>query len=55
MIREALTSEVIDPGITTEKDIGMFLKSKTDAIGATIPFISVVADPQEAMLIRVTG
>ena len=45
MIREALTSEVIDPGITTEKDIGMFLKSRTDAIGATIPFISVVAGP----------
>ncbi len=45
MMREALSSAVIEPGHTTEKDIGVFLAERAAAIGATVPFISVVAGP----------
>lgn len=45
MMREALSSAVIDPGHTTEKDLGVFLRERAAAIGATVPFISVVVGP----------
>lgn len=45
MMREALSRLVIQPGVTTEKDIGAFLAQRTRALGATVPFVSVVAGP----------
>ncbi len=44
-IRDALSPLVIIPGITTEADVGQYLRSRTEAVGATVPFISVVAGP----------
>ncbi len=45
MLREALSSLAIDPGATTERDVGDFLIDRAVAIDATVPFISVVAGP----------
>lgn len=45
IIREALSPQTVQPGRTTENDIGDYLKRKTAQIGATVPFISVVAGP----------
>ena len=45
LIRDALTAAVIVPGTTTEIDIGNYLRTRTASLGATVPFISVVAGP----------
>ena len=45
LIREALSPLAITPGVTTEKDVGNFLRTRTAMLGATVPFISVVAGP----------
>ncbi len=45
IIRTSLSSEIIRPGRTTENDIGDYLRQKTAEIGASVPFISVVAGP----------
>ena len=45
LIRDALTAAVIVPGTTTEIDIGNYLRTRTAMLGATVPFISVVAGP----------
>ncbi len=45
IIREALSSQVIQAGRTTENGVGDYLKEKTAELGATVPFISVVAGP----------
>lgn len=45
IIREALSPRVIRPDRTTENDIADYLRQKTAAIDATVPFISVVAGP----------
>jgi len=45
IMREALASEVIQPGTTTENDVGDFLRKRAQEFGATVPFISVVAGP----------
>ena len=36
---------MITPGVTTERDVGTYLRSRTAMLGATVPFISVVAGP----------
>ncbi len=45
IIRESLSAQVIRPGRTTENDIADYLQRRTAEIGATVPFISVVAGP----------
>ena len=45
LIRDALSRVAIDPGVTTENDVGDYLRSRTAMLGATVPFISVVAGP----------
>ena len=45
LIRDALSRTVITPGATSEKDVGAYLRSRTAMLGATVPFISVVAGP----------
>ena len=45
LMREALSALAITPGATSEKDIEKFLRTRTAMIGATVPFISVVAGP----------
>ncbi len=45
LIREALSRLVITPGVTSEQDVGVYLRSRTAMLGATVPFISVVAGP----------
>ncbi len=45
IVREALSPQTIRPGQTTENDIADYLKQKTAAIDASVPFISVVAGP----------
>jgi len=45
IIREALSAQVIQAGQTSENDVGDYLKKQTAEIGATVPFISVVAGP----------
>ena len=45
LIRDALSRTVITPGVTSEKDVGAYLSSRTAMLGATVPFISVVAGP----------
>ena len=44
-LRDSLSPLVIVPGVTTEADVGRYLASRTEALGATVPFISVVAGP----------
>ena len=44
-IRTALSRAVITPGVTSERDVGAYLRSQTAEVGATVPFISVVAGP----------
>ena len=44
-LRDALSSLVILPGVTTEADVGRYLHSRAEALGATVPFTSVVAGP----------
>ena len=45
LIRDALSRLVITPGTTTERDVGEYLRTRTAMLGATVPFISVVAGP----------
>lgn len=45
LMRDALSRTVITPGVTTERDVGTYLRSRTAMLGATVPFISVVAGP----------
>ena len=45
LLRDALSRTVITPGVTTERDVGTYLRSRTAMLGATVPFISVVAGP----------
>ena len=45
LIRDALTAAVIVPGTTTEIDVGNYLRTRTAMLGATVPFMSVVAGP----------
>ena len=45
LMRDALSRVVITPGVTTEQDVGDYLRSRTSMLGATVPFISVVAGP----------
>ena len=45
LIRDALSGLVITPGTTTERDIGEYLRARTKMLGATVPFMSVVAGP----------
>ena len=45
LLRDALSRTVITPGVTSEKDVGAYLRSRTAMLGATVPFISVVAGP----------
>lgn len=45
LIRDALSRAVITPGVTSEEDVGTYLRSRTAMLGATVPFISVVAGP----------
>ncbi len=45
MIREALSPLAITPGVTSEMDVGEFLRTRTAMVGATVPFLSVVAGP----------
>ena len=45
MMREALSRLAITPGVTSERDVGEYLRSRTAMLGATVPFISVVAGP----------
>ena len=40
-----MSSLVILPGVTSEADVGRYLHSRTEALGATVPFVSVVAGP----------
>ena len=45
LMREALSVLAINPGVTSERDVGEFLRTRTAMLGATVPFISVVAGP----------
>ncbi len=45
VMRDALSRVVINPGSTTERDVGEYLRSRTAMLGATVPFVSVVAGP----------
>ncbi len=45
IISEALTSEVIEIGVTTEKDLGDFMARRTREMGMEVAFISVVVGP----------
>lgn len=45
LMRDALSRVVITPGVTTERDVGDYLRTRTAMLGATVPFISVVAGP----------
>lgn len=45
LIRDALSALVIQPGVTSEKDVGEYLRNRTAMLGATVPFMSVVAGP----------
>ncbi len=45
MMRDALSRLAINPGVTTERDVGEYLRSRTAMVGATVPFISVVTGP----------
>ena len=45
LMREALSVLAITPGVTSEQDVERFLRTRTAMIGATVPFISVVAGP----------
>src|SRR3990170_8335914 len=45
IMREALSSQVITPGKTTENDVANYLRRRTAEFGATVPFISVVVGP----------
>lgn len=45
LIREALSVLAISPGVTSERDVGEFLRTRTAMLGASVPFISVVAGP----------
>ncbi len=45
LIRDALSRAVITPGVTSERDVGTYLRARTAMLGATVPFISVVAGP----------
>lgn len=45
LIRDALSRVVINPGVTTENDVGEYLRSRTAMLGATVPFMSVVTGP----------
>ncbi len=45
IIREALSEKVIQPGKTTENDVGNYLRRRTEEFGATVPFLSVVVGP----------
>lgn len=45
LIRDALSRVAINPGVTTENDVGDYLRSRTAMLGATVPFMSVVAGP----------
>ena len=44
-IEGALSRAVITPGVTSERDVGAYLRSRTAEVGATVPFISVVTGP----------
>ena len=45
LIRDALSRVVITPGVTTERDVGQYLRGRTAMLGATVPFMSVVTGP----------
>ena len=45
LIREALSVLAITPGVTSEQDVGNFLRTRTAMLGASVPFMSVVAGP----------
>lgn len=45
ILREALSSQVITPGQTTEREVADYLRQRTEEFGATVPFISVVVGP----------
>ena len=45
LIRDSLSRLVITPGMTTERDIGDYLATRTAMLGATVPFMSVVTGP----------
>lgn len=45
IIAEALTPDVIEIGVTTEKDLGDFMTRRTHDMGMEVAFISVVVGP----------
>ncbi|MFQ5825360.1 MAG: M24 family metallopeptidase, partial [bacterium] len=45
IIAEALTSDVIEVGVTTEKDLGNFMARRTKEMGMEVAFMSVVVGP----------
>ncbi len=45
LMRDALSRVVINPGSTSERDVGNYLRRRAAMLGATVPFISVVAGP----------
>ncbi|MFQ6112454.1 MAG: M24 family metallopeptidase [bacterium] len=45
IITEALTSDVIEAGVTTEKDLGDFMARRTKEMGMEVAFMSVVVGP----------
>lgn len=45
LLRDALSRLAITPGVTTERDVGDYLRRRTAMLGATVPFISVVTGP----------
>ena len=45
LIRDSLSRLVITPGMTTERDVGDYLATRTAMLGATVPFMSVVTGP----------
>lgn len=45
IISEALTPEVIEAGVSTEKDLGDFMARRTQEMGMEVAFMSVVVGP----------
>lgn len=45
IISEGLTEEVIEPGVTTEQDLGNFMTLRTKEMGMEVAFLSVVVGP----------
>lgn len=45
IISEALTAEQIEIGVTTENDLGAFMTTRTEELGMSVAFMSIVVGP----------